>query len=50
MVDCINVSGAPCQGAYTTYGPYGKGAYAALGEHSLLQLCEELRELVADVA
>ena len=32
IVDCINVAGASCQGAYTTYGPYGKGAYAALGE------------------
>ena len=48
IVDCINVAGAPCQGAYTTYGPYGKGAYAALGE-LLTQLCflrfyEELRK------
>ena len=39
IVDCINVAGAPCQGAYTTYGPYGKGAYAALGE--LCRLCKE---------
>lgn len=45
IVDCINVAGAPCQGAYTTYGPYGKGAYAALGELCMLRLCETLRKI-----
>ena len=46
IVDCINVAGAPCQGAYTTYGPYGKGAYAALGAQCLSRrLCNELRKL-----
>ena len=50
IVDCINVAGAPCQGAYTTYGPYGKGAYAALGELCNALLCETLRKINTNLA